>query len=140
MSDASTEKPVAAISRILEWFNSLSEPGAVVTHADVEGRFTPDAKMIANRQLKCEGIEGHYRHFVEIRKKLASWRVRLPFELALSEGDRVAAYYLIDFVAADGSRGIVHDMAFWTVRDGKIASMTELVHFEGADVALENHA
>jgi hypothetical protein len=140
MSDVSTPTPLVVISRVLEWFNSLSEPGAVATRADVEQRFTADARMLANNQLKCQGIEGHYKHFVEIRSKLKSWRVRLPFEIAVSEADRVAAYYLIEYVTVDGSRGIVHDMAFWTVRDGKIASMTELVHFEGVDVALENHS
>jgi hypothetical protein len=123
----------------MEWFNSLSEAGAVVTRADVERRFTADARMVANNQLKCQGIEGHYKHFCEIRRKLRSWRV-LPFSIAASEADRVAAYYQIEFITADGSPGVIHDMAFWTVRDDKIASMTELCHFEGKDVPLENHS
>jgi hypothetical protein len=139
MSDASTATPLAVISRTMEWFNSLSEAGAVVTRADVERRFTPDASMVANNQPKCQGIDGHYKHFCEIRTKLKSWRVLLPFKVVVSEADRVAAYYQIEFVTADGSRGVIHDMAFWTVRDGKIANMTELVHFEGKDVPLENH-
>jgi hypothetical protein len=138
MSDASTATPLAVIWPVMEWFNSLSEAGAVVTRADVERRFTPDARMVANNQLKCQGIDGHYKHFCEIRNKLRSWRV-LPFSIAVSEGDRLAAYYQIEFMTVDGSPGVIHDMAFWTVRDGKVASMTELVHFEGKDVPLENH-
>jgi hypothetical protein len=138
MSNSNVRNGVDILSGVFEWFNSLAAPGTIVKRADVERLFTPDMKMVANNQVKCVGLDAHYKHFSEIRNKLKSWHVR-PFTIALAEGDKVAAYYLIDFVAADGSSGVIHDMAFWTVRDGKVASMTELVHFEGKEVALENH-
>jgi hypothetical protein len=134
-----TTDNLQAINRVFDWFNGLSEPDAVVTREDVERLFTPDMKMIANNQVKCVGIEAHYKHFREIRGKLKSWKVRRPFEIAVNEGNRLAAYYLIEYVSADGKPGVIHDMAFWTFRDGKVESMVEVVHFDGSNVPLDNH-
>ena len=133
------ESNLATINRVFDWFNSLNRPDVVVTREAVESMFTPDMKMVANNQVKCVGIDAHYRHFREIRVKLKSWHVRLPFEITVDDGKRLAAYYLIDYVAADGSSGVIHDMAIWTFRDGKVESMTEIVHFDGKDVPLDNH-
>ena len=134
-----TDSNFASINRVFDWFNSLNDSSSVVTREDVERLFTPDMKMVANNQVKCVGIDAHYRHFREIRNKLKSWHVRRPFEICVDDGKRLAAYYLIEYVAADGSSGVIHDMAFWTFRDGKVESMTEIVHFDGKDVPLENH-
>ena len=77
-----TDSNFASINRVFDWFNSLNDSSSVVTREDVERLFTPDMKMVANNQVKCVGIDAHYRHFREIRNKLKSWHVRRPFEIA----------------------------------------------------------
>src|SRR5688500_287547 len=114
-----TASNLETINRVFDWFNSLNRPDAVVSRADVERLFTPDMKMVANNQVKCVGIDAHYKHFNEIRNKLKSWNVRRPFVMSVDDGKRLAAYYLIDYVTVDGGSGVIHDMAFWTFRDGK---------------------
>jgi hypothetical protein len=134
----------SAIDTVLdafEWFNAvMGRPDAVITRQDVERRFTADAKMIANGQTKCVGIDGHLKHFQEIQRKLKAFRIRLPLECSITSEHEAAAYYQIDYVPVDGSAGIIHDSAIWRIRDDKIALMVETVAFEGREVVLENHA
>ena len=129
------------IHGIFEWFNNVMDkkPGASFTREQVAEHFTSDAKMIANGQTKCAGIEAHLAHFIEMQKKFKSMRVRIPVEYSVSGDDKVAAYYKIDYTTADGSPGLVHDSALWKVRDNKIALMVETVAFEGKEVPLDNH-
>jgi hypothetical protein len=135
------QKAIDVVVRTFEWFNAvMTKPGHVVSRDEVERRFTDDAKMIANGQLKCAGIEAHLKHFQEIQKKLKSFRIRLPLELSISTTDEAAAYYKIDYVSADGSAGIIHDSAIWKIRDHKFALMVETVSFEGTEVPLDNHS
>ncbi len=131
---------LSVVVRSFEWFNAvMANPQAVIDREQVEKRFTADARMIANGQVKCAGIDGHVRHFQELQRKLSHFRIRLPLELTVSAGDRCAAYYLIDYATADGVRGTIHDNALWTIREGRIAQMVETVYFEGSEVALDNH-
>jgi ketosteroid isomerase-like protein len=124
-----------------DWFNAvMANPSGVITRAQVEERFTPDAKMIANGQTKCAGIDAHLAHFKELQKKLKFFRIRLPLELWVSGQDKCAAYYLIDYTTRDDGGGVIHDSALWTIRDGRIAQMVETVFFAGREVPLDNHA
>ena len=134
------QQAINVVERALGWFNAvMSKSGHVITREDIERQFTPDAKMIANGQVKCTGIDGHLKHFRELQAKLASFRIRLPLEQTVSSSERAAAYYLIDYKTVDGFAGVIHDSAIWEIRDQKLALMVETVHFEGRIVALENH-
>jgi len=133
-------KAIDVVMGNFKWFNEvMATPGHVITREEVEGRFAPDAQMIANGQLKCAGIDAHLKHFQELQKKLKSVRVRLPLEESMTNAHECAAYYKIDYVMADGSPGVVHDSALWRVRDGKVALMVESAAFEGPEIPLENH-
>jgi hypothetical protein len=135
------ERAIDVVVQTLEWFNSvMAKPGYVITREEIERKFTPDAQMIANGQVKCAGIDAHLKHFQELQKKLKSFRIRFPLQESISTADEAAAYYRIDYVTADGSAGIIHDSALWRIRDKKLALMVETVSFEGRDVPLENHA
>jgi hypothetical protein len=134
------QSAIDVVTHTLQWFcDVMADPGHVISRAEVERRFTSDALMIANGQVKCAGIEAHLRHFQEIQKKLKSFQIRFPLELAIGTADAAAAYYKIDYVTVDGSAGIIHDSAIWKVRDGRFALMVETVVFEGHEVPLENH-
>jgi ketosteroid isomerase-like protein len=123
-----------------KWFNAVMEqPDHVITREEVEQRYAPDARMIANGQLKCAGIDAHLKHFQELQIRLKSLKVRFPLEECITNADECAAYYKIDYVMADGSAGIVHDSALWRVRDGKVALMVESAAFEGPEIPLDNH-
>jgi hypothetical protein len=135
------ERAIDVVVRSFEWFNSvMAKPGHLITREEIERQFTPDAQMIANGQVKCAGIDAHLKHFQELQKKLKSFRIRLPLKESISTAAEAAAYYQIEYVAADGSTGIIHDCALWRIRDNKLALMVETVSFEGKDVPLENHA
>ena len=51
----------------------------------------------------------------------------------------MGAYYHVDIVSADGSTGRVLVTAFFDIADGKATKMTEVAHFEGMQLKLENH-
>ena len=123
-----------------KWFNEyMAKPGYVITREEVAQRFTTDARMIANGQLKCAGIDAHLKHFKELQTRLKSARVRLPIEESITNANECAAYYKIDYVMADGSAGVVHDSALWRIQDGKVALMVESAAFEGPEIPLDNH-
>jgi ketosteroid isomerase-like protein len=133
-------RAIDVVLRTFHWFNNVySTPGHVVTREEVEREFTPDARMIANGQLKCAGIDAHLAHFREMQKKIRSFKIRIPLEETVTTVDEAAAYYKIDYVTTEGTPGIIHDSAIWKIRDGRIALMVETVNFEGREVPLENH-
>jgi hypothetical protein len=135
------QKAIEVVIRTFEWFNAvMTNPSHVISRKEIEHRFTEDARMIANGQLKCAGIDAHLKHFQELQRKLTSFRIRLPLEMSISTAEEAAAYYKIDYVSSEGSVGLIHDSAIWQVRDGKFALMVETVSFEGKEVPLENHS
>jgi hypothetical protein len=136
----SGSKAIDAPLRAFDWFNKfMATPGHVLTREEVGKYFTSDAKMIANGQVKCAGLDAHLKHFQELQKKFKSARVRLPLDESITNASECAAYYKIEYVTAEGQAGIVHDSALWRVRDGKLALMIETVAFEGQEVPLDNH-
>jgi ketosteroid isomerase-like protein len=135
------QRAIEVVIRTFEWFNDvMTNPRHVISRKEIEHRFTEDAQMIANGQLKCAGIAAHLKHFQELQKKLTSFRIRLPLEVSISTADEAAAYYKIDYVSSEGAAGVIHDSAIWRIRDGKFALMVETVSFEGKEVPLENHS
>ena len=96
------ENAIDTVIRTFEWFNEfMADPDHVITAAEVERHFTPDAKMVANGRVTCEGINGHVEHFKELQTKLKSARVQLPLVESITNSDEAAAYYKIDVVSAD---------------------------------------
>jgi hypothetical protein len=135
-----SQKAIDVVMANFRWFNEVMEkPDYVITRKEVAQRFAPDARMIANGQLKCAGIDAHLKHFQELQTRLKSLRVRFPLEESITNANECAAYYKIDYVMADGSAGIVHDSALWRVSDGKVALMVESAAFEGPEIPLDNH-
>ena len=121
------------------WFNSLQGRGEPVTEAEVRQMWTEDCQMITNGQIKCTGIPGFVKHFNEIRDKLKSFKVNLPVSIRVEENNTVGVYYHIDIVMKDGTPGRVLVCAFFEVRGGKAAKMTEIAYHEGAQLHLDNH-
>ena len=131
---------IEVVTNVLEWcMDKLATPGYVFTREDLAGRFTEDAQMITNGQLKCAGLDAHLLHFQEVQKKTNMIRIRFPLEVSISNENESAAYYKIDYVMKDGTAGVVHDSALWKTRDGKIALMVECAAFDGPEIPLENH-
>jgi hypothetical protein len=125
--------------RVYRWFNGLVGRQAPVTEAEVRADWTDDCVMITNGQVKCVGIPAFVKHFNEIRQKLKSWKVELPLAIKVSDQNRIAVYYRITLVKPDDSTGTVLIGAFFDAANGKLARMTEVAHFEGAQLTLENH-
>jgi SnoaL-like domain len=140
---SNADSPGASRQQIPEslyrWFNSLEGRSEPVTEKEIRQMWTDDCQMITNGQLKCTGIPAFVRHFNEIRDKLKSWKVRLPMTIRVQEKNTVGVYYHIDLVTSGGSAGHVLVCAFFELRDGKAARMTEVAYHEGAQLHLENH-
>jgi hypothetical protein len=136
----STEQEnVDSLKRIYEWTNRiLGANRQEFRRADVEKYFAPDADMITNNQLKCRGIEAHIKHFEELQKKTRSL-VFHPFEIVAAQGDRVGVYFNIDAQFADGREAKIYISGFFRMRDQKVVNFTELAHFEGETLHLDNH-
>ncbi len=135
---SSDQGTIQIVRDLFAWFNSAIAEGRQITRADVERYFTDDAVMIANNRVKCRGIEAHLAHFDDLTSKMKQTEVQ-PFELVVEGENRAAGYYRINFKAVDGTEGTIFDMAIWEFRDGRIARMTEIIHFEGASVSLNDY-
>jgi hypothetical protein len=130
---------VALLRRCYEWANRLmSGAGHPVTRHDVEQFFAPDASMVTNDTLKCQGVAAHVKHFEEIQKKTRSVLFH-PFEIVVARGERVGVYFKIDVKYADGRDAKIFIAGFFLVRNQRIADFTEVAHSDGAELQLENH-
>ena len=136
----STEQQnVESLKRTYEWANRiLNANREPFRRSDMEKYFAPDAVMITNNQLKCRGIDAHVKHFEELQKKTRSL-VFHPFEIVAAQGDRVGVYFNIDAEFSDGRKAKIFVSGFFRLRDMKIVNFTELAHFEGDKLHLENH-
>ena len=134
------QQNVDALKRMYEWANGLMTSGErqKVKRTDIERYFAPEAEMITNDQIKCKGIDAHVRHFEEIQKKTRAV-VFHPFEIITAQADRVGVYFKINAQYADGRDGKIFIAGFFLFRDLKVVNFTEVAHFEGAELHLENH-
>jgi ketosteroid isomerase-like protein len=136
---ATEDENIAALRRMYDWANRvMGEERQKVTRSDVEQFFAADAEMFTNEQLKCRGIETHVQHFEEIQAKTRSLRSH-PFEIVTAQGDRVGVYFKIDVHYSDGRQARILIAGFFRMRDKKIVNFTEVAHFEGAKLDLQNH-
>lgn len=130
---------ISLLKRTYEWVNRMMNgAGHRVTREDVQGFFAPDAIMITNDKTKCTGIDAHVKHFEEIQKRTRSVTFH-PFEIVVAHCDRVGVYFKIDVRYLDGREGKINVAGFFLVRDQRIANFTEVAHFDGAELKLENH-
>lgn len=136
--EATREEKVAAVERLLTAMNAIAETGVPMTAAQIESLFTEDCRMVLNGQTICEGHAGLLAHARDIQNKLRHWRFNLPFDRTVVEGEDVFVYYSCDTQAHDGSRGRVHDMCIYAVRDGRIRDVCEVVHFAGHEISLDS--
>jgi hypothetical protein len=134
------EKAIDVVMGNFKWFNKVMEtPGYVISREEVAQRFSPDARMVANGQLLCAGVDAHLKHFQELQGRLKTCKVRIPLEESITNANECAAYYKIDYVMHDGAAGVVHDSALWRVENGKVALMVESAAFEGPQIPLDQH-
>ncbi len=129
---------VVLMRTVFDWFNSFMAGGPAPARADVEAFFAPGARMITNGVVKCVGVEALLNHFNEARSRLARATVG-PLEVAMSQGDVVAARYVLDHAGHDGSAGRTVAAAFWTIEDGRVAELLEYVYYTGDVLKLSHY-
>ena len=133
------QQNVDLLTRLYEWANrTLNATRQPFSRSDIEKYFAPDAEMITNNQTKCRGIDAHVKHFEELQKKTRSL-VFHPFEIIAAQGDRVGVYFNIDAEFSDGGKAKIFIAGFFRLQNAKIMSFTEISHFEGEQLHLENH-
>ena len=139
MTDANRNDALNAVAKLLTAMNEVCETGVGLTIADIEEMFTADCEMTVNGTFICKGHEGLLLHSRDIGDKLQTWHFNLPFERTVVEGGEVFVYYTCDVTGHDGSPGKVFDMCIYSVRNGKISGVCEVVHFEGQTVRLDSY-
>lgn len=122
------------VERMYKWFNGLARRELPVTEAEVLEFWTDDCVMIINGHTRCVGPTAFAKHFNEIPQNLARWKVVLPLDMKTMQPGQICARYRINVVTTDGTAVSVLNGAFYNVRDGKLASMTEVAHYERRDV------
>ena len=133
------QQNVDLLKSVYEWANRiLNANRQPFRRSDMEKYFAQDAEMITNNQLKCRGLEAHVKHFEELQKKTRSL-VFHPFEIVAAQGDRVGVYFKIDAEFSDGRKAKIFISGFFRLREMKIVNFTEIAHFEGDQLRLENH-
>lgn len=103
-----------------------------MTLADLERLFTTDSTMVVNGVEIGSSLPARLARTKEMLSFLKSWRFHTPFERIIVEGNVVAAYYMIDIETIGGEKSRAYDMAFWTLRDRKVAATIENVVFENS--------
>lgn len=137
-----TQQHSEATNTVIKFFNWINRIGAneiEVSKDDIAALWTSDGIVKGNGRVNYRGLDQLYRHTMDFTKKMQSWKFNLPFERHLCTGNEVATYYLVDFVDNEGNPGRVHDMAFWTIEDGKIKEQTEVFTFEDTTVDIEKY-
>lgn len=129
---------LAVVEKLLTTMNTICVTGIAMTSEQAADLFAEDCRMELNGQLLCEGRHNLMLHGRDIQAKLKTWHFNLPFERTVVEGEDVFVYYTCDTVAHDGTQGRVHDMCIYSVRDGRISGICEVVHFGGHRVDLES--
>jgi hypothetical protein len=122
------------LERMYNWSNGLARRELTVTEAEVREFWTDDCVMVINGHTRCVGLTAFAKHFNEIPQKLSSWEVVLPLDMKTIQSGRICAYYRINVVTTDGTAVRVLNGAFYNVRDGKLASMTEVAHYDRRDI------
>ncbi|MBI2792384.1 MAG: hypothetical protein HYX61_10540 [Gammaproteobacteria bacterium] len=114
------------------WFNQISSTERQpFTQKDIAQHFTKDAKMITNNKLACEGIAGHFDHFVELNQHYKIMKVDINSIDMRQAGDRVYLDYAIDSVDDKQQNTKIHVMGYMEVQNNRIKLFKEIVSFEG---------
>jgi SnoaL-like protein len=91
-------------------------------------------------KVMAKGTDAMVQRMTEMLAKTKWWGVTpLPFEFCLSEGNMAAAYYQYHFVDPAGTKGKLHIVAIWRVRNGKIAEVKELKQIEEGQIELQQY-
>lgn len=139
MGIGGSKTSLAVVEAVFHWFNNLGAQKISLNRSDLDQHFTPDVTMTINEKVMCKGVDAMFQRFTEMLAKTESWHVPVPFETALSEGDLAAASYQYRFVDAGKSKGTAHIIAIWRVRQGKIAEIREMAHFEKEELVLQQY-
>lgn len=113
------------------WFNQISDvKREPFDHNSIAAHFSPDAKMITNNKVACQGIAEHFEHFVEINKHFESMYVDLNNIEMHSHGDRVYLDYIIHAVNEKHQAQKLHIMGYMVVKDKRITLFKEVAALE----------
>lgn len=135
------ETSLEVVERVFTWFNNLGARRIPLNRSDLERHFTPDLALMIDMKVMANGIDAMAQRMTEMLDKTTWWSVvPLPFEMGLSDGDLAAAYYQYRFVDAAESKGKIHIIAIWKVRDGKIAEVKELSQLEEGQITVQQYA
>lgn len=138
MTNEDRDGAIAVVESLLKKMNHISDTREVMTLSDIQQLFTNDCEMVLNNTPICKGHDGLLLHSNDITKKLKSWHFNLPFDRTVVEAGQVFVYYTCDTEGLDGARGRAYDMCIYSVQDGKISDVCEVVHFSGYDPELDS--
>ena len=130
-----------ALQRVKEayaWFSRVGRREAVLERDAMARYFTGDVLMKVDNVVKARGFEGLYARFEEMLETTERWEAEM-IDSMFTDGVRAAAYCQFRFTDRAGRRGTVHTCSIWTLRDARIAEITEVASFEATRLDLGNH-
>lgn len=126
---AASNASVQTIQNTFKWFNGISSIERVsFTEEDVARYFHPEAKMLTNNVLVCEGIKEHFEHFNELNAHYHSLSVSLDHIKFYPVDDKVFLDYNLYGKRNDGSEVTITVMGYMQIKDGKIVLFKEVIH------------
>lgn len=119
------------VKETYKWFNKISsEKRMPFSYNDVANHFSTDAKMIMNNKLVCEGIQGHYNHFVELNDHYKLLHVDIDSMDLQQAGERVYLNFVMNAKDWNNQQSKIHVMGYMIVKNERIVSFKELVFHE----------
>ncbi|MCS5711977.1 hypothetical protein [Candidatus Berkiella aquae] len=114
-----------------KWFNQISsEKRMAFSQNDVAKYFSSDAQMITNAKLACEGIQGHYDHFLELNNHYKILHVDIDAMDLQQAGERVYLNFVMNAKDWNNLESKIHVMGYMIVKNERIVSFNELFFHE----------
>jgi hypothetical protein len=130
---ASSSK-VQVVKDTFAWFNQISSAERKpFTEKDIAEHFASDAKMITNNKLACEGIAGHFDHFIALNHHYKTMHVDIDKIDMHEAGDRIYLDYAINSINANQQEIKIHIMGYMVVQDNRIKLFKEVASFDMGD-------
>lgn len=134
----SSDDPLERVKDAYAWFSRVGRREAPLERDAMARYFTEDVVMKVDNAVKARGFEGLYARFEEMLETTLRWEAEM-IDSMFTDGVRAAAYCQFRFTDRTGQRGIVHTCSIWTMRETRIAEITEVASFEATRLDLGNH-
>lgn len=124
------------VEHATKYFNNVGAGRAELKRTELEKYFDEDVTSYIDDELMVAGIDGFFDRLTEMKSKVQFWETT-PCDISLSEDNKAAGRYFYRFTDKKGVEGVIHIIAIWTLRNGKLYRMIEHTLRSGAGITLQ---